>query len=407
MRVWIVNYYTCPDCSNPRYLQFAKHFMAKGWEVTTFYADYQGDENDPMFEREEIDGLDFVKVKVPHYGGNSIKRIYSIWTFAWRLYRNYKKFERPDVVLHNIHTPFDYPIVWVAKKLKTKYVAEAWDLWPEDFVTFGLVSRKNPVLHFFYWVEKHLYYNADQLVFTFLGAFDYLKKKKWTKEFGGKIDLSCVHYINSGVDLDQFDKDCLAFPRKDEDIINSTTLKVVYLGSINRANHVHTLIEAAKILQNNKLYKFFIYGDGADREELEKKVVDENISNVVFKEKRIPLCEVAWVVSQATVNIMNYEKGFGRFGVSSGKLFQYLAAGKPIVCNVNIAYDDVITDNNLGIARDIETPEAFAQSIRELAEQHYASYDAMCERVRKTAERFDYKKLAAEEIKVIEAAMAE
>ena len=92
-------------------------------------------------------------------------------------------------------------------------------------------------------------------------------------------------------------------------------------------------------------------------------------------------------------------------GVSSGKMFQYLAAGKPIVCNVNIAYDDVITENNLGIARDIETPEDFAQAIRSVAEQPRASYDAMCERVRQTAERFDYKKLAAEEIKVIETAL--
>jgi glycosyltransferase involved in cell wall biosynthesis len=135
-------------------------------------------------------------------------------------------------------------------------------------------------------------------------------------------------------------------------------------------------------------------------------VKDEGITNVVFKEKRIPLCECAWVVSQATVNIMNYQKGFGYMGVSSGKMFQYLAAGKPIVCNVNIAYDDVITDNHLGIARDIETPEAFAQAIRDVAEQPRASYDGMCERVREVAKRFDYKKLAAEEIKVIEAAMA-
>ncbi len=92
-------------------------------------------------------------------------------------------------------------------------------------------------------------------------------------------------------------------------------------------------------------------------------------------------------------------------GVSSGKMFQYLAAGKPIVCNVNIAFDNVITDNHLGIARDIDTPEAFAQAIRDMAEQPRASYDAMCERVRKVAERFDYRKLATEEIKVIEAAL--
>jgi glycosyltransferase involved in cell wall biosynthesis len=405
MRIWIVNYYTSPVCSNPRYLQFAKHFMAKGWDVTTFYANWNGTDADPLFKLETVNGLDFVQVKAPHYVGNGLGRMKSIFSFAWQIYKHCKEFEKPDVILHNIHMPFDYPIVWAAKKLNAKYVAEAWDAWPDVFAHLGLVSRKNPALKVFYWIEKKLYQKADQVVFTIAGMIQHIKDMCWSTETGGKIDLSKVHYINNGVDLEQFAKDRESWPREDEDLHDPKTLKVVYLGSINRANHVHTLIEAAKLLQSLDYYRFFIYGDGADREELERKVAEEGIKNVIFKEKRIPLCEVAWVVSQANVNIMNYQKGFGYMGVSSGKMFQYLAAGKPIVCNVNIAYDDVITDNNLGIARDIDTPEDFAQAIRSVAEQPRASYDAMCERVRKTAERFDYKKLAAEEIKVIETAM--
>ena len=409
-RIWIVNYYTgTPDnATNPRYLQFSHYFQQVGYDVITFNASYRPGapveliEGDGLFEEHQYGEHRFIHVRCPRYEGNGLKRMYSIWAFAWRLYRNCKKFDKPDVILHNIHTPFDYPIVWTAKKLKAKYIAEAWDLWPEDFVTFGLVSRNNPALRFFYWVEKRLYYHADQLVFTFLGAFDYLKRKGWTKETGGKIDMSRVHYINSGVDLEQFDKDKVAYPRKDEDINSPDKIKIIYLGSINKANHVHTLIDAAKILQNNPLYHFFIYGNGADREELERKVINEGISNVTFKEKRIPLCEVAWVVSQATVNVMNYEKGFGHMGVSSGKLWQYLAAVKPILCNIDIAYDDVITDNYLGIAHDIDTAEEFASSIQSLAEQSKADYDAMCSRVREVAKRFDYKNLASQEIEVLE-----
>ncbi len=405
MHIWIVNYYTSPDCSNPRYLQFAKHFKARGWDVITFYANWNGADTDPLFKRETVNGLDFVQVKAPHYVGNGVSRMKSIFSFAWSIKNHCKEFEKPDVILHNVHTPFDYPIVWAAKKLNAKYIAEAWDAWPDVFAHLGLVSRKNPVLKVFYQIEKRLYEKADAVVFTILGMVNHIQEKHWTTNMGGGIPLEKVHYINNGIDLEQFDKDCEAWPRTDEDLHDTKTLKVVYLGSINRANHVHTLIEAAKLLQNLGYYRFFIYGDGADREELENKVKDEGISNVVFKEKRIPLCECAWVVSQANVNIMNYQKGFGYMGVSSGKMFQYLAAGKPIVCNVNIAYDDVITENNLGIARDIETPEDFAQAIRSVAEQPRASYDAMCERVRQTAKRFDYKKLAAEEIKVIETAL--
>lgn len=412
-RIWIVNYYTgTPDnATNPRYLQFSHHFQKAGYDVITFNASYRPGapveliEGNGMFEEHQYGEHRFIHVRCPRYEGNGLKRMYSIWTFAWRLYRHCQEFDRPDVILHNIHTPFDYPIVWMAKKLKAKYIAEAWDLWPEDFVTFGLVSRKNPALHFFYWVEKKLYYHSDQMVFTFLGAFDYLKRKGWTTETGGKIDMSKVHYINSGVDLEQFDKDKVSYPREDSDINRKDIYKIIYLGSVNLANHVKTLIDAAAILQENPKYQFFIYGNGADRDYLEKYVEEKKIANVHFKERRIPLCECAWVVSQATVNVMNYEKGFGHMGVSSGKLWQYLAAGKPIVCNIDIAYDDVITDNNLGVAHDIETAEEFAKAIRGCAEQSDDQYQTMCERVRKTADRFNYKNLAAEEIKVIEAAL--
>ena len=394
MRIWIVNYYTgTPEtASNPRYLQLAHHFRQAGFDVVTFNADYKGDVANPMFVKATYGEHHFVHVKSPHYVGNGLKRMASIWSFAWRIYRRCKEFEKPDVILHNIHPPFDYPIIWASKKLGCKYIAEAWDLWPEDFVTFGLVSRRNPILKLFYQLEKKMYYHANQLIFTFMGSFDYLKRKGWTTETGGKIDMSKVHYINNGIDLEQFDKDKVSYPRND-----------VYMGSINLANHVPTLVEAAKLLQEDKRYHFFIYGDGAQREYLERYVEEHHMENVHFKEKRIPLSNVAWVVSQATVNVMNYEKGFGHVGVSSGKMFQYLAAGKPIVCNIDIAYDDVITDNHLGIARDMEKAEDFSIAIRNLAEQPKASYDAMCERVRKVAERFDYKRLAAQEIDVIKA----
>lgn len=406
-RIWIVNYYTdSPEkTSNPRYLEFAKYFTKQGWKVQVFYANYQNTPETPLFERDNYGDYEYIRVKSPNYVGSGLGRMKSIFSFAWIIKKHCKEFERPDVILHNVHAPFDAPIILAAKKMKCKYVSEVWDLWPDNFANFGMISRGNPAMKVFYRIERWIYEHADQMVFTLAGAETYLKDKKWTTDKGGHLDISRIHYINNGVNLEAFDKDREAWPRMDADLHDTKTLKVIYLGSVNKANHVHTLIEAAKLLQNIDHYRFFIYGDGADREILERKVKEEGIANVVFKEKRIPLCECAWVVSQANVNIMNYHKGFGYMGVSSGKMFQYLAAGKPIVCNVSIAFDDVITDNHLGIARDIETPEALAQAIRELAEQPRASYDAMCERVRKTAERFDYKKLAAEEMSVIEAAM--
>lgn len=409
MKIWIINYYagTPATAGNPRYLKLAKHFMDAGHEVTTFNAGLTANINDSEFNGGNFierlyEGLRFIHVRVPAFEGNGVKRMLSIWKFAQTLLKGRKQFERPDVILQNIHPPFDYPIVKLAKKLKCKYIAEAWDLWPEDFITFGLVKANNPAMKVAYAIEKKYYYAADDIIFTFLGAFAYLKRQGWMKEQGGKIDPAHLHYINNGIDLAQFDSDRDEHPRPDVDMNDESLYRIVYLGSINKANNVKTLIGAATILKDNPKYRFFVYGNGAYREELVQYVKDNHIENVVFKEPRISYAECAWVVSRATVGIMNYEKGFGRWGVSSGKMFQYLAAGRPIVCNIDIAYDNLIEDNHLGVARDIETPQEFADAIRNIAELPAEEYEAMCKRVRKTAERFDYKVLAARELEIIE-----
>ena len=408
-KIWIINYYTgTPQtAANPRYLHFAKRFMEAGYEVTTFNAsnrvgltadDFKGQ----PFLKKQYGPYTFVHVDVPDYQGNGMRRMYSIWSFARSVFKIRKQFEKPDIILHNIHPPFDYPIVRLAKKLKAKYITEAWDLWPADFVNFGLVKESNPAMKIAYQIEKQYYYHADELVFTFEGALDYLKKKGWTTETGGKIDLAHVHYVNNGIDLKQFDADKMRYPREDADINNPDLYKSVYLGAINRANKVKTLIEAASLLKEKPNYRFFLYGDGAYREELEAYAKEKGLDNIVFKEKRVSFAECAWIVSQATVNVMNYEHNFGKYGVRSGKLFLYLAAGKPIVCNIDIAYDDVITENNLGVAYNMKTAEEMAEAIRRLAEQPEEKYEAMCKRVRQVAERFDYENLSAEELKIIE-----
>lgn len=405
-RIWIINPQTgSPEkVANPRYLEFAKYLMQAGYEVVTFNSSQREGIEIPngKYLEKQYGEYKFVHVFAPDFVGNGVKRMLSLHQFARNVMTIRKHFARPDVIIQNIHPPFDYSIVRLAKKLKAKYIAEAWDLWPADFVTFGLVKENNLAMKVAYAIEKQYYYHADHINFTFLGGLDYLKKKGWTTETGGKVDMNRVHYINNGIDLAKFDEDKFRFPRPDADINEDGIYKIVYLGSIHKANNVKTLMDAAIILKDNPKYRFFIYGNGAYREDLEQYVKDNHIDNVVFKEKRIPWEECAWVVNQATVNVMNYEKNFGWMGVSSGKMFLYLAAGKPIVCNIDIAYDNVIEDNNLGVARNLDTPQTFADAIRSLAEQPQDQYGEMCRRVREVAQRFDYKLLSQQLIEIIE-----
>lgn len=408
-KIWIVNYYSSPPeyASNSRHLEFAKHLRAAGYEVIIFSSGFLRDKRIHLvpkgekYTRVQYGEDHFVHIGVRAYMKNGVKRMLSIFQFAWRVYKYRKHFEKPDIILHNIHAPFDYPVVWCAKRMGAKYIAEAWDLWPYYFVAFGLIGEKNPAMKLAYTIERKMYEKADRIIFSFEGGFDYLRNHLWTTEAGGKIDLSKVYYINNGVNLRVFNVNKNKYRLDDEDLLDDKSFKVIYLGSVRLVNNVKQLIDAAKLLVYDSRYKFLIYGNGVDKLYLKKYCKENKITNVLFKEDWIPLCYVPYVVSCASLNVMNYQKKFGDYGVSSGKMFQYLAAGKPILCNIKLNYD-IIEANNLGVAQNLDTPEKYAKAIGTIANQSKEQYEAMCERVCKMGENFDYDVLSSKLLKVLE-----
>ena len=408
-KIWIVNYYTTPPefVSNPRHLEFS-HFLSKfGYDVTIISAGFISDKGIDLvpeglkYIQKTYGEFKFIHIKVKNFIGNGINRMYSIFQFAWRINRYRKNFEKPDIILHNIHAPFDYPVLWCAKKLKAKYIVEAWDLWPDSFVRFGLISVRNPIVKIAYEVERLLYEKADKIIFSFEGGIDYLRKHKWTKDFGGKIETNKIHYINNGVNLEKFNKDIELYQLQDKDLVNTSYFNVIYMGSVRLVNNIKQLIDAAKILKSNERIRFLIYGDGIDREYLEQYCKENEIHNVIFKEKWISLKNVPYVLSKSSLNILNYQKDFGIYGVSSGKLFQYLASGKPICSNIKMNYC-LIENNYLGIAKNFETPQEYADAILLIASLDKMEYNAICTRVKEVSRHFDFNVLSTKLIGILE-----
>lgn len=407
--IWIVNFHTAPPeyISQPRYIKLVPYLQAEGYKVTIITQSYLRKLNiefvdkDKKFSIRKYDNIDFIHIKSIKYKGNGIGRMFSIFMFSIRLYFLRNRFEKPDIIIHNIHAPFDYPVLWCSKKLKSKYIVEAWDLWPEGFVRFGIISKRNLFLKFAYIAERKMYENAKKIIFTFEGGIDYLRRKHWTNKTGGKIEEEKVHYINNGISIEDFNNNKTKFKLNDEDIESPNTFKIIYMGSINLVNDVIQLIDAVDLLKEKEDIKLYIYGDGSQREDLIDYCKEKSITNVVFKEKRIPLTYVPYVLSNASLNVLNYQKGFGEYGISSGKFFQSLGSGKPIICNIKINYD-LISKNNLGICDDLNSSEKYAEAILKIYNLKESEYKSMCERVIETAKQFDYSALSKELINILE-----
>ena len=316
-----------------------------------------------------------------------------------RLHFLRENFDKPDVIYHNVHMPFDFLVYFTSKTLKAKYLVEAWDLWPEFFHLMGLIKKNNPLMKIAYFVEKYVYTKARKIVFTMEGSKGYLQNNRWDIESGGSIDLNKVIHITNGVDLQEFKKNLNNHHHQDSDLDDSTKFKILYVGSIRKANNLQLLIEAAEKLKSHPKIVIYIYGDGDERETLKEYCNLNNILNVKFKEKRVPFSFLPSLLSRGNLNILNYNKNFGIYGISSGKLAIYLASGKPIIANVKINYC-VIDKYNLGVSEDLLTPKDYADAILEIYNLSVSEYNDMCNRVIEASKEIDYKVLGPKFVKL-------
>ena len=141
--------------------------------------------------------------------------------------------------------------------------------------------------------------------------------------------------------------------------------------------------------------------DGTEREKIISYCKEHQLSNIIVKDKWIDPKYVPYVLSKSYLNILNYlSSDFAKNGISSSKMFQYMAAGKPIVCNINI-YDCPISKNRIGIAREYTSSADYAEEILKILDLPEGEYALMCDRARLAAKEFDYKFLAKKMVDVI------
>ena len=196
--IWIVNKHMRPPEyeTHFRHIKYAQYLMELGYDVKIFCSGFLHQlevdliKSNNEYLEENFDGLNYVIVKTLSYKGNGLKRMYSLYQFTSKVIKFAKKTKKPDIIIHTSNTPFTNQLSSFAKKNNIKYIVEILDLWPESFVSFGLMGAKNPLIKIAYKMEKSLYTKADNIVFSMEGGKDYIIEKKWDKQHNkGTIDL--------------------------------------------------------------------------------------------------------------------------------------------------------------------------------------------------------------------------
>ncbi|MEG1186135.1 MAG: glycosyltransferase family 4 protein, partial [Eubacterium sp.] len=392
-----------------RHYNIAKQLKKRNYNPVVFVGsslhntDKQIIEKNKLYTKYPSCDFDYIFVKTCHYQKNMKKRIISMLQFYHRLFKVVKDFELPDVIIGSSAHPLSaLAAIKLSKKYHCKNIVEIRDLWPESLIEYGIIKKNSLLSKILYQGEKYLYKKADQLVFTMEGGKQYIIDKGWDKEHGGSIDTNKVHHINNGIVLDDFEYNKSHYQIDDPDLKCSDFFKAVYIGSIRKVNHLGMLVDVAKKLKTDGYNKIqiLVYGDGNEKEMLEKRCIDEGIDNLIFKgsvdKKYIP-----YVLSQCDLNLMHGgTMNLGRYGISPNKSFDYLASGKPILSDITCNYD-YIEKNNAGLTveNSIDAIEEGLIQFSLLTKDHYQE---MCKNAKETAKQYDFSVLTEKLIEIIE-----
>jgi glycosyltransferase involved in cell wall biosynthesis len=364
LNVWIVAHYAnTPGAGGSlRYFYLSKSLVDRGHRVTVFAANYhhagqtslKGVKTTRIVEHS---GVRFVLLPTSPYMGNGLDRVRNVLQFTWGAWRRGPKLagDRPDVVIGSSVHPF---AAWAGQRLARRYgvpfVLELTDIWPEVLIDMGAFGPRHPVAVALRRLVGFLYQRAALIVPLLPYAHEHIE------QFGVPHDR--VFYLPSGVDLS-------AFPAtKAPAEPNPFTL--IYVGSHGMSHGLHTLLRAAAELEREPAARpvsWRLIGYGYEKPALEREAAELGLRSVRFEEG-VPKERLPTLLAEADGLVFSF-KDLGAFGygISPHKLFDYLAAQRPIIFSCG-ARNDPVAEAKAGLSVPPEDPQAMAEAIRQLVE---------------------------------------
>lgn len=241
---------------------------------------------------------------------------------------------------------------------KVPFVYNLQDVFPDSLVTTGMTHEGSLIWKLGRRIENATYRRADRIIVISEGFRRNLLAKGVPEE---KITV-----ISNWVDLDAVKPVPRAENRLfDEMGLSRETFTVVYAGNLGEAQGGDVILDAAKLLAEEKGIHFVIFGGGARYEAICGRVKSEGIDNVTVT-GLLPQERVPEVYSLGDVALITCRKGTGNAGMPS-KTWSIMACNTPIIASFDTDSDlaDVIRASGAGTCVEPEDGAALAQAVRE------------------------------------------
>ena len=391
MNVWIFNHYAItPDLpGGTRHYDLSKELVKRGHQIVIFASSFHHGRRQEMklasgerWKVEDIDGVRFAWIKTFPYQRNDWRRVLNMLSYmlrAWRLGRKLPKMvseiEKPDVIIgSSVHLLAVFAAHWVAKYYRGRFIMEVRDLWPQTIIDMGKMTEGNPIIKALQFLERFLYREAEWIISLLPLGHEYITSCGIPREK--------IVWIPNGVDLSRFEE-VESLGSSDHEF------KVMYLGAHGQNDALDVLLQAAKIVQDRGFSDigFILVGDGPEKARLIELAKESELRNVEFRDP-VQKTQVSRILGEANALVLVlYDLSLYRYGISANKVFDYLAASKPLI----LAGDPVnnpVEEARCGLTVPPRNPEALAEAIIELSWMPREERETMGRRGREYVEKY-------------------
>jgi glycosyltransferase involved in cell wall biosynthesis len=385
--IWIINHYAGSRVHGMEYRHYylAQQFRRMGLRPVILCASFHHLLTKLPEERTaEVDGVPYVWIKTCRYEKNDSRRILNMVEFSARLaVRDLRELPRPDVVMASSPHPFVAVNGYrLARRYRAKFIFEVRDLWPLTILEVGGHSPRHPFIRAMAWAERLGYERCDYTVSLLGGAKGYMA--------GHGLDEKKFVYIPNGVEPEIARQNVEPLPPEHSQVIQDLKgrgkLIILYSGSHGVVNALENVVEAARLLIDEPKVHFLLVGQGPEKESLQKRAQQADRKNVTFLPP-VARSQMAALTQAADLGYIGLQKkDLFRYGVSPNKLFEYMAAGLPILFALDTSHDEV-AEAKCGFSLAAEDPPALAEVLRHIAQMPKDDLRAMGERGRQYVQR--------------------
>lgn len=362
---------------DPRVIKQIDEYNNNGFDV------YIVGEEDNRYNEEEVQKLKGT-VRLIRLKEKYKKRRYKFDTFYKELFL-YKRYVeeivkcKPEIIHANDLNAL-FPAYLASKKLKCKVIYDTHEIFTENI---GVVSS-------FIWrtyyklLERIIVKKVDLIVCVSNAAAEYIAQ---------------MYNIPKPMVVTNCTKKQLI----DESIVKSDKFEVLNHGQFYEGRGYELMIDAAKLTCNDNI-RYVLRGFGKLETKLRQSVIDNNLSNVEFAPpvkttELIPYARKSRVGLAITLPInLNFKVSV------SNKIFEYLAAGLPVIMSDIPEHRYLNEKYNFGIVLKENSPEALNEAV-EMLYNNQELYDMYAKNAKTTANDLnwetEFKKLIDFELKLV------